>query len=311
MPRSRRSRARWSARCPTSGCWTRPWCRRPSSSSSRSRATTSSPACWRWTATCCPAAASPAGHRGRRRGTWAARRQARPTGSTRTWSTRTASACVAAKAQHRPAQRRRRPSSRATSRRTGSLGLTQPRVYFGQQETSYAIVGGPPGRELDYPEREPPAASRTHIYTGGGGVPVGSPAEPLPVRHQVPRAEHPAVRRDRRQLEDPVHPRPARPGGQKVAPFLTLDGDPYPVVANGADRGSWTATPPPTSIPYSERISLPRPPPTATAPAARSPAADRRDQLHPQLGQGGGRRLHRRGHPLPVGHRRPGAARPG
>jgi len=33
---------------------------------------------------------------------------------------------------------------------TGSLGLKQPRVYFGQQETSYAIVGGRQ-EELDYP----------------------------------------------------------------------------------------------------------------------------------------------------------------
>ena len=60
----------------------------------------------------------------------------------------------------------------------GLLGSFQPRVYFGEGQNDYAIVGGPKGRqggeELDYPF---PNASgqRNTTYTGGGGVPVGSP----------------------------------------------------------------------------------------------------------------------------------------
>ena len=48
--------------------------------------------------------------------------------------------------------------------------LRQPRVYFGEQENSYAIVGGPAGghqEELDYPTRA--AASRTTPTTAAAG----------------------------------------------------------------------------------------------------------------------------------------------
>src|SRR5580700_2548552 len=57
----------------------------------------------------------------------------------------------------------------------GLLGRFQPRVYFGEGQNNYAIVGGPKGRqggeELAYPF---PNASgqRNTTYTGGGGVPV-------------------------------------------------------------------------------------------------------------------------------------------
>ncbi len=46
----------------------------------------------------------------------------------------------------------------------GDLGLRQPRVYFGEGQNAYAIVGGPAGgrkQELDYPSGTAAAASRT------------------------------------------------------------------------------------------------------------------------------------------------------
>ncbi len=82
---------------------------------------------------------------------------------------------------------------------TGDLNLQRPngpRVYFGQQETSYAIVGGRQ-QELDYPNASTGGQQNT-TYTGSGGVPIGSAAEPAAVRDQVPPAQHPAVRRHRR-----------------------------------------------------------------------------------------------------------------
>ena len=60
----------------------------------------------------------------------------------------------------------------------GQLGRFEPRVYFGEAENNYVIVGGPKGRpggeELDYPYPNASGQKNT-TYQGGGGVPVGSP----------------------------------------------------------------------------------------------------------------------------------------
>ena len=96
---------------------------------------------------------------------------------------------------------------------------------------------------------------------------------------------------------------------EKVAPWLTLDGDPYPAVVDGHVEwivDGYTTT---DDYPYSRLTTLEQ----------RDPGlADRDDelrcgagpagrQLHPQLGQGDGRRLHRQGHALRLGRERPDA----
>src|ERR1022692_2971190 len=72
-----------------------------------------------------------------------------------------------------------RPSPRATFRLPATLQPLQngARVYFGQQETSYAIVGTHLP-ELDYPN-ESTGGQHNTTYTGGGGVPIGSPLNRL------------------------------------------------------------------------------------------------------------------------------------
>jgi len=52
----------------------------------------------------------------------------------------------------------------------GALRLSQPRVYFGEGQDSYAIVGGPPGgrkQELDYPSAAA-GGQQNNTYQGGG-----------------------------------------------------------------------------------------------------------------------------------------------
>ncbi|HEY3735013.1 MAG TPA: UPF0182 family protein [Streptosporangiaceae bacterium] len=114
----------------------------------------------------------------------------------------------------------------------GALGSFQPRVYFGDQETQYAIAGAPRGRapmELDYPVQSA-AGQRDTTYAGGGGVPVGSALNRLLYAiklHEPNVLLSGAINGNSRILyvRDPLS-RVA-----KVAPFLTLDGDAYPVVA--------------------------------------------------------------------------------
>jgi uncharacterized protein len=149
----------------------------------------------------------------------------------------------------------------------GQLGPFQPRVYFGQQANSYAIVGGPPGRpgqELDYPY-ENASGQKNYTYNGSGGVPVGSPLDrflyavkfrELNILLSGAINGYSKILYDRQPL--------ARVA--KVAPFLTLDGSPYPVVADG--RILWVVDGYTTTnlYPYSERISMPQATSTSQAP---------------------------------------------
>ena len=136
---------------------------------------------------------------------------------------------------------------------TGSLGLTQPRIYFGQQETSYAIVGGRQA-ELDYPNGSTGGQQNTR-YTGGGGVPVGSPLNRLLYAikfRQLNILLSGAIDGNSKimYIRDPLS------RVQKVAPFLTLDGDPYPVIWNGGIDWVVDAYTTTNDYPYSQRIGL-------------------------------------------------------
>src|ERR1019366_2158338 len=116
----------------------------------------------------------------------------------------------------------------------GQLGLRQPRVYFGEQESAYAIVGGSSSghkQELDYPSGNA-GGQVNNTYQRGGGVPVGS---------LLSRALYAVKFRELNILisgainsqSKILYDRQPLARVAKVAPFLTLDGNPYPVVAHG------------------------------------------------------------------------------
>lgn len=140
---------------------------------------------------------------------------------------------------------------------TGQLGNFQPRIYFGERSPQYSIVGGRPGgtaRELDYPD-DSQQGQRNNTYDGGGGVSIGS------FFNRLIFATH---FKDRNLLlSGAINPesrilygREPRERVRKVAPWLTLDGDPYPAVVGG--RILWIVDGYTTSdgYPYSERVSL-------------------------------------------------------
>src|SRR5215471_932621 len=150
----------------------------------------------------------------------------------------------------------------------GQLRIDQPRVYFGQAENNYVIVGGPPGRpgqELDYPYSGT-SGQKNYTYTGTGGVPVGSPLNRLLYAVKFRELNillsgaingHSKILYERTPL--------ARVA--KVAPFLTLDGNPYPVVAN--HRIYWIVDGYTTTdlYPYSQRLSMPAATSTSQTPS--------------------------------------------
>jgi uncharacterized protein len=141
---------------------------------------------------------------------------------------------------------------------TGSLQLTQPRIYFGENSPEYSIVGGTASstpQELDYPDDNVPGGQQTTTYTGTGGVPVGSPFNRLlySVKFKEPKILLSSqINSDSRIL----YIRDPRQRVQMVAPWLTIDGDPYPVSVGGKIEwvlDGYTTT---NGYPYSERQSF-------------------------------------------------------
>ncbi len=136
---------------------------------------------------------------------------------------------------------------------TGQLGTFQPRIYFGHEGADY-VIADTKQAELDYPNESTGGQENNH-YNGGGGVPIGSFGRKLlfAIRfRELNILLSSAIDSKSRilYLRNPLQ------RIEKVAPFLTLDGDPYPVVENGQVVwvvDGYTAS---DNYPYSKRINL-------------------------------------------------------
>ena len=119
---------------------------------------------------------------------------------------------------------------------SGTLGEYEPRIYFGENSPPYSIVGGPEGGpqlELDFPSGgEGNENNATYTYTGDGGPALSSVFRQLVY----------ALKFQSEQiiLSDAITPqsqilydRNPSVRVQKVAPYLTLDSDPYPAIVDG------------------------------------------------------------------------------
>lgn len=140
----------------------------------------------------------------------------------------------------------------------GLLDIEQPRIYFGENSPDYSVVGAPAGaepRELDFPDDASPTGQTNNTYSGAGGIPVGSLINKIlfAIKYQEPNII----------LSDLVNPaskilenRDPRLRISLIAPWLTLDGDPYPVVVDGRIKwmvDGYTTT---NLYPYSARTSF-------------------------------------------------------
>ncbi|MEW9534275.1 UPF0182 family protein [Microbispora sp. NPDC049125] len=146
----------------------------------------------------------------------------------------------------------------------GDLGTYQPRVYFGENSPDYSIVGGPKNGqkiELDYPEQSQSGAGQNttgqvnNTYDGKGGVPIGGFFRRALYALKYGETNlllNSNINSDSRIMytREPIE------RIQQVAPFLTLDRDPYPSIVDG--RIVWIVDGYTTSddYPYSERRSL-------------------------------------------------------
>ncbi len=134
------------------------------------------------------------------------------------------------------------------------IKVDRPQIYFGERSPSYSVVGGRGQQELDYPDNSQTGQKNT-TYDGDGGVPIDSFFNRLLFATKFQDRNlllSGAINEGAKILYD----RQPRERVQRAAPWLTLDGDPYPAVVNG--RILWILDGYTTSnaYPYSERTSL-------------------------------------------------------
>jgi uncharacterized membrane protein (UPF0182 family) len=114
----------------------------------------------------------------------------------------------------------------------------EPRIYYGEDSPDYSIVGrAPDGKpvELDLPDNQGSSA-RLNTYAGSTGVPVGGLFNKL--LYAVKFSEPNIVLSSRVNENSKIlYNRAPRERVQKVAPWLTVDGDAYPAVVGG--RVKW------------------------------------------------------------------------
>ncbi|MVA76121.1 UPF0182 family protein [Auraticoccus sp. F435] len=140
----------------------------------------------------------------------------------------------------------------------GELNVPEPRIYFGESMTDYAIVGAPAGTEpieLDTPGGGENGGPQLTTYDGRGGVPIGSLFNR--VLYAMRNTDINILLSERVNPESKIlYDRTPRERVQRAAPWLTVDQDTYPAVVDG--RLVWIVDGYTTSdsYPNSQRIDL-------------------------------------------------------
>ncbi len=136
----------------------------------------------------------------------------------------------------------------------GTIRVDRPQIYFGERSPMYSVVGGQGQQELDYPDNSP-AGQKNTTYQGTGGVAVDSFLNKLLFATKFQEKNlllSGAIKPGAKILYN----RTPREMVQRAAPWLTLDGDPYPAVVNGRILWILDGYTTSSSYPYSEQRSL-------------------------------------------------------
>jgi hypothetical protein len=141
---------------------------------------------------------------------------------------------------------------------TGGLGKFQPRIYFGENVPNYSIIGGPKTDtpvEFDYPDDASENGQKNYTYTGQGGVPMGGLFKKLlfAIQYQEQRIVLSSLINSESKI---LYNRSPRERVAKVAPWLTLDGDPYPTIVDGKVKWIIDGYTTSSGYPYSQTTSL-------------------------------------------------------
>ncbi|WP_394939054.1 UPF0182 family protein [Psychromicrobium sp. YIM B11713] len=143
----------------------------------------------------------------------------------------------------------------------GKLGTDtsyQPRIYFGQNTTDYSIVGAPDGAkpiELDRPQAGDDNSNSLNTFDGNGGPDVGNWFNRLlySMKFQSTDLLLSGSVTDKSQI---LYDRTPVQRVQKVAPYLTIDGNPYPAVVDGKVKWIVDGYTTSSAYPYSQQQAL-------------------------------------------------------
>ncbi|SFE65872.1 hypothetical protein SAMN05216574_10525 [Blastococcus tunisiensis] len=140
----------------------------------------------------------------------------------------------------------------------GNIPVEESRIYYGELMQDYSVVGAPEGaepREFDLPEGGSDERQINNTYQGDGGVEIGSFFRRL--TYAIYYRERNFLLSSAVNEESKVlYVRDPRERVEKAAPFLEVDGDPYPAVIDG--RVTWILDGYTTSdsYPYAEQMQL-------------------------------------------------------
>ena len=140
----------------------------------------------------------------------------------------------------------------------GDIPVEQSRIYYGELIDDYSVVGAPEGtapRESDLPEGGSDDRQLNNTYDGEGGVSVGSFFRQLTFATYF-RERNFLLSSAVNDESKVLYVRDPRERVEKAAPFLEVDGDPYPAVIDG--RVTWILDGYTTSdsYPYAEQMEL-------------------------------------------------------
>lgn len=151
---------------------------------------------------------------------------------------------------------------------TGVLGSDtsyQPRIYFGQSTTDYSIVGAPEGTdpiELDRPQgssttsgADDPASEALTTFTGDAGPNLGNWFNRVMYALKFQSTDL-LLTNGVNEKSQILYDRTPAERVAKVAPYLTLDGNPYPAIVDGKVKWIVDGYTTSSNYPYSQQQQL-------------------------------------------------------
>ncbi len=140
----------------------------------------------------------------------------------------------------------------------GRLTPQQPRIYFGELQTSWVVVGQPDGAapiEFDTPGSSQAVGEQFNTYDGAGGVAIGNPFVRL--LYAIRMGDVNLLLSNRVNAQSKIlYDRTPAQRVKAVAPWLTPDQDAYPAIVDGRIVWIVDAYTTSNSYPNSQRVQL-------------------------------------------------------
>ncbi|WP_204261539.1 UPF0182 family protein [Blastococcus saxobsidens] len=140
----------------------------------------------------------------------------------------------------------------------GTIDVEESRIYYGELIEDYSVVGAPEGAdpiEFDQPEGGSEEEAINNTYDGEGGVEVGSFFRQLAFAIYY-RERNFLLSNAVNDESKVLYVRDPRDRVEKAAPFLEVDGDPYPAVIDGEIQWILDGYTTSDSYPYAEQMQL-------------------------------------------------------